>query len=56
MLTLGPVDGYLALALVTLGEAERAGPLADAALTMAAEWGFTAYVAWLRECRERLGF
>ena len=56
VLTLGPVDGYLALALVTLGETERAGLLADAALTMAAEWGFTAYVAWLRECRERLGF
>ena len=56
VLTLGPVDGYLALALVTLGETERAGLLADAALTMAAEWGFTAYVAWLRGCRERLAF
>ena len=56
VLTLGPVDGYLALALATLGELERAGRSADAALTMAEEWGFTAYVAWLRDSRTRLGF
>ena len=56
VLTMGPVDGYLALALATLGELERAGRCADAAATMAEEWGFTGYVAWLRDNRTRLGF
>jgi hypothetical protein len=53
---LGPLDGYLALALATVGETDEAAKRADAALALAEDWGFTAYLDWLREGRKRMGF
>jgi DNA-binding SARP family transcriptional activator len=52
----GPVSGYLALAAATTGDREAAGQYATAALDTATRWGWHAYVAWLDEARERLGF
>jgi hypothetical protein len=52
----GPVDGYLAVGLAVLGEAAEATELAERAATLADRWGMTAYLRWLREQRERLGF
>ncbi len=52
----GPVDGYLALGLAVLGEREEAARLAERAGILADRWGMTAYLRWLREQRERLGF
>ena len=48
----GPVDGYLALAGGVRRRPGRGLRSADAALATAAEWGFTAYVAWLRAWRD----
>ncbi len=53
---MGPVDGYLALALVACGRKDEAAAKADAAETQAVEWGLTAYVDWLRERRNQFGF
>lgn len=53
---MGPVDGYLALALATAGEREQASEVADRAASQSAEWGFTAYDDWLAGHRARLGF
>jgi DNA-binding SARP family transcriptional activator len=52
----GPVDGYLALLESYAGDPARATASADAAEATAEEWGFTAYLAWLRGWRERRGF
>jgi hypothetical protein len=52
----GPVDGYLAVGLAVLGEREEASRLAERAGTLAEGWGMTAYLRWLREQRDRLGF
>jgi hypothetical protein len=43
----GPVDGYLALAAATLGDTDAASRHAGEAHRLAAEWGLTAYLAWL---------
>jgi hypothetical protein len=53
---MGPVDGYLSLALAASGRTEEARAKADAAGAQAEEWGLTSYAAWLRARRERLGF
>ena len=53
---IGPLDGYLSLALAAIGEQDEAAERADAALAMADEWGFTAYRDWLQGHRERMGF
>ncbi|HEX6917667.1 MAG TPA: hypothetical protein VF140_06275 [Phycicoccus sp.] len=52
----GPVDGYLALGLAVLGERAEAAALAERAAGLAERWGMTAYLRWLREQRDRLGF
>jgi hypothetical protein len=53
---MGPVDGYLALALAVNGSRDLASAVADRAAAQSDEWGFTAYAAWLAAHRERLGF
>ena len=52
----GPVSGYLALAAATTGDREAAAQYAVAARDTATRWGWHAYLAWLDEARERLGF
>ncbi|MCF6376441.1 DUF2791 family P-loop domain-containing protein [Nocardioides KLBMP 9356] len=52
---MGPVDGYLALALATTGRSVEAAEAADRADAQAEEWGFEAYAAWLAERRRQLG-
>jgi DNA-binding SARP family transcriptional activator len=52
----GPVSGYLALAAATTGDREAARQYATAARDTAVRWGWEAYVTWLDEARERLGF
>ena len=52
---IGPLDGYLALALAAIGERDEAAERADAALAMADEWGFTAYRDWLQGHRRADG-
>ena len=39
-----------------LGEREEASRLAERAGILAEQWGMTAYLRWLREQRDRLGF
>ena len=51
----GPVDGYLALLEAFVGDPAAASRSADAALATAQQWGFTAYVAWLRAWRDTPG-
>jgi hypothetical protein len=53
---MGPVDGYLALALAGCGRKVEAAEMADRAAGQSDEWGFTAYTDWLAKHRERLGF
>jgi hypothetical protein len=53
---MGPVDGYLALALATTGREQEAVDAAARALDQSDAWGFTAYAEWLGAHRERLGF
>ncbi len=53
---MGPVDGYLSLALAASGRHDEAAAKADAARSQAEEWGLTAYVDWLERRREHLGF
>ncbi|MCW2761056.1 MAG: hypothetical protein JWR85_1257 [Marmoricola sp.] len=53
---LGPVDGYLALALATLGRTDEAARAAERAHKQAEEWALTGYSAWLDRRRERLRF
>lgn len=52
---MGPVDGYLALALAGAGRMVEASAVADRAARQADEWGFTAYASWLTGHRARLG-
>ena len=52
----GPVSGYLALAAATAGDREAARRYATAAHDTATLWGWHAYVDWLDEARDRLGF
>lgn len=53
---MGPVDGYLALALATTGRPHEAADAAGRARGQCDEWGFTAYADWLAAHRERLDF
>jgi hypothetical protein len=53
---MGPVDGYLSLALVGCGQVAEASATADRALAQATEWQLPAYAAWLEARREQLGF
>ncbi|WP_027861148.1 BREX system ATP-binding domain-containing protein [Marmoricola sp. URHB0036] len=53
---MGPVDGYLSLALVGCGQVAEASAAADRALAQAAEWQLPAYAAWLEARRQQLGF
>jgi hypothetical protein len=53
---MGPVDGYLALALATAGRRHEAADAAGRASVQCDEWDFTAYGDWLGAHRERLGF
>lgn len=52
----GPVDGYVAIALATLGEREEAATFAARAESLAARWGMTAYLRSLAGWRQRFGF
>ena len=52
---MGPVDGYLALALAASGRREEGSAAADRAQAQGEAWGLTAYVAWLRGHRDRMG-
>ncbi len=52
----GPVSGYLALAAATVGDREAARRYATAAHDTATRWGWHAYVDWLDEAGDRLGF
>ena len=53
---MGPVDGYLALALAASGRHQEATARPAASVAQCDEWGFTAYADWLGAHRERLGF
>ncbi len=55
-LVLGPVDGFLAAALAVLGERAEASQLADRAVALATRWTMPAYLRWLGDLRDRLGF
>jgi hypothetical protein len=52
---MGPVDGYLALALAASGRRDEGTAAADRAQAQGEAWGLTAYVAWLRGHRDRMG-
>ena len=52
----GPVDGYLALAALSLGEVDEATGHADRALALAEEWELPGYLDWFRARRSELGF
>jgi hypothetical protein len=59
--SVGPVDGYLALAEAVLaadgsGRPAAASAYADAAERLAGVWDFPLYVRWLRGQREAFGF
>ena len=51
---MGPVDGYLALALAASGRQAEATAAADRAEAQAEDWQLPAYTDWLRTWRERL--
>jgi hypothetical protein len=53
---MGPVDGYLALALAATGRKGEAATKAEAASAQATAWGLNAYVDWLDQRRVELGF
>jgi ATP/maltotriose-dependent transcriptional regulator MalT len=55
-LVIGPVDGYLAIALATLGETEQAAGMAERAEALARRWGMSAYLRALAGWRERFRF
>jgi DNA-binding SARP family transcriptional activator len=55
-LVIGPVDGYLAIALATLGDTEQAAGFAEQAEALARRWGMSAYLRALDEWRERFRF
>jgi len=48
--------GYLALAAATVGDRETTRQYATVARDTATRWGWHAYVDWLDEARDRLGF
>jgi hypothetical protein len=52
----GPVDAYLALAAVAVGETELAGRHADRALELCEQWQIPLAAQWLRSQRDRYGF
>lgn len=54
--SVGPVDGYLALAESTLGDPSAAAASAERAEGLAEQWGLRRYTHWLRAHRARLGF
>lgn len=53
---MGPVDGYLSLALAASGRTREAADAAGRATQQCDAWGFTAYADWLAAHRERLDF
>ncbi|GAA4988046.1 BTAD domain-containing putative transcriptional regulator [Pseudonocardia tropica] len=53
---IGPVDGYLALALATLGDLDAARAHAVVAESLARRWRLPAYLDWLSGHRGRGGF
>jgi hypothetical protein len=53
---MGPVDGFLALAAVAVGERTLATQHADAAAELIAAWGIPLAAQWLCDHRERLEF
>lgn len=53
---LGPVDGFLALGALALGDRAAARRHAAEATTLATDWGLPRYVTWLERERDRLGF
>jgi hypothetical protein len=55
-LVVGPVDGYLAIALATVGERDQAAAVAERAEALARTWGMSAYLRMLAGWRERFGF
>ncbi|MFL6167413.1 MAG: hypothetical protein ACJ710_14120, partial [Ornithinibacter sp.] len=55
-LVVGPVDGYLAIALATLGEREEAAVFAERAEAQARTWAMSAYLRMLAQWRERFTF
>jgi hypothetical protein len=52
----GPVDAYLALAALAVGERETASRHADDAERLGLEWGIPRFSRWLAETRERFAF
>jgi hypothetical protein len=55
-MVLGPIDGYLALALAATGQTAAAGEAADRALALAEAWDLAVYGRWLQGHRTRHGF
>ena len=53
---MGPVDGYLALALAATDRRAQAAEVAERARAQADEWGFAAYAEGVGEQRDRVGF
>ncbi len=51
---MGPMDGYLALALATEGRLEEAGAAAERGLELSEAWELTGYDAWLLAWRTKL--
>ncbi len=51
---MGPVDGYLALALAVCGRQVEATAAADRAEVQAEDWRLPAYTDWFLHWRERL--
>ena len=51
---MGPMDGYLALALATEGRLEEAGAAAQRGLELSQAWELTGYDAWLLAWRTKL--
>ncbi|MEU4604141.1 BTAD domain-containing putative transcriptional regulator [Kribbella sp. NPDC023972] len=54
--TIGPIDGYLALAEVVGGDRSMATEYADRAVQQASTWDFPLYLSWLERHREALEF
>ena len=54
--SMGPADGFLALAAAAVGEKALAARHADRALELMAAWAIPLAAQWLRDQRERYGF